>query len=170
MPIPAGPSPPPPDPLELLAALRDTEEAYRRLFELTPRPMCVRDGETMRYLEVNRAALAAYGYTREEFFAMDVRDLLAPGERERFHAYLAGRDPAQIDAYAGRWTHVRKDGAHITVETWSHALVFRGRPARLVVVRNITEQLRAEAEVRLGRERFQLIASATSDAIWNFIP
>ena len=171
MSAPAGPpSLPdqPADPAGLLAALRDTEEAYRRLFELTPLPMCVRDGDSMGYLEVNRAALTTYGYTREEFFAMDVRDLLAPEEKERFRAYLAARDPAQIDAYAGRWVHLRKDGSRITVETWSHALVFRGRPARLVVVRDVTEQLRAEAEVRLGRERFQLIASATSDAIWDW--
>jgi PAS domain S-box-containing protein len=156
------------DPSSLLAALRDTEEAYRRLFELSPLPMCVRDIETMRNHEVNPVALLTYGYTREEFLALDTRDLLAPDERERFDAYIARRDPAQTQSYAGRWRHKRKDGTLIHVEVWSHSLVFRGRPSRLVVVRDITEQLRTEAEVRMGRERFQLIAAATSDAIWDW--
>lgn len=159
---------PPSDAASLLVALRETEEAYRRLFDLTPLPMCVRDAEAMRYLEVNHAALATYGYTREEFLAMDCRLLLAPQETGRFEDYIALRNPSQIESYAGRWVHRRKDGGLITVEAWSHALVFHGRPARLVVVRDITEQLRAEADIRLGRERFQLIAGATSDAIWDW--
>ncbi|MBC8011284.1 MAG: PAS domain S-box protein [Burkholderiales bacterium] len=165
---PSSPPAPPADAAALLIALRETEEAYRRLFDLTPLPMCVRDGETMRYLEVNHAALATYGYSREEFFTMDCRLLLAPGEGTRFEDYVARRGRSQNESYAGRWIHRRKDGGLITVEVWSHALVFHGRPARLVVVRDITEQLRAEADIRLGRERFQLIAGATSDAVWDW--
>ncbi len=174
MPAPAGPqttSAPPFDPAPLLAALRESEEAYQRLFELTPLPMWVRDVKTLRFLAVNRAAVADYGYTREEFLTMTVNDIRPPEEQERFRAFLEQRqadsEAADSPARSGRWRHRRKDGTLITVETWSHSLTFKGHRSRLVIVRDISEQLRAEAELRLERERFRLIAGATSDAIWD---
>jgi PAS domain S-box-containing protein len=154
-----------------LAACRDTEAAFRRLFELNPLPMWIRDAETFRFLAVNEASLATYGYTREEFLAMTVHDIRSPEEADRFRAYLAerrasGQEPE--DDRSGHWIHRRRDGVLLTVETLSQPMVFEGRPARLVIARDITEQLRAEEELRASRERFQLIAGATSDAIWDW--
>ncbi len=158
----------PRDSAALLAALRDSEDAYRRLFDFTPLPMWVRDGDTFRFLDINHAAIEAYGYTREEFLAMTVHGIRPPEERERLRAYLSRQAPSPANAYSGRWTHRRKNGTLMTVETWSHILVFRGRPARLIIARDITAQLHAEVEAQVGRERFQLIAAATSDAVWDW--
>ena len=152
-------------------ARRDTEAAFRRLFALNPLPMWIRDAESFRFLDVNQAALATYGYSREEFLAMTVHDIRSPEESARFRAYLAERRACGLepeDDRAGRWIHLRRDGALLTVETHSLPMMFEERPARLVIVRDITEQLRAEEELRASRERFQLIAGATSDAIWDW--
>ncbi len=154
-----------------LDACRETEAAFRRLFELNPLPMWIRDAETFRFLAVNEASLATYGYTREEFLAMTVHDIRTPEEAARFKAYLderraAGHEPE--DDRSGRWIHRRRDGGLLTVETLSQPMTFEGHPARLVIARDITEQLRTEAELRASRERFQLIAGATSDAIWDW--
>jgi PAS domain S-box-containing protein len=56
-------------------ALRETRERYRRLFLLNPLPMWVFDEETLRFLEVNDAAIAAYGYSRDAFLAMSILDI-----------------------------------------------------------------------------------------------
>jgi PAS domain S-box-containing protein len=152
------------------SALRETEAAYRRLFELNPLPLWVFDAQSRRFLAVNQAALQTYGHTREEFLAMTVHDIRPPEEDARFRAYLAAHDDDEADgddARSGRWLHRRKDGTLLTVETWSHSLIFDGRPSRLVIVRDVSEQLRAEEELRFSQERFQLIAAATSDAIWD---
>jgi PAS domain S-box-containing protein len=156
------------DPVALRIALRNSEQAYQSLFEITPLPIWVRDAESMRFLEVNLAACRAYGYTREEFLALTVYDIRPPEERERFRAFIAERELSQTRSYSGEWIHVRKDGSRFRVETWSHDLVFEGRPARLVIARDMTAQLQAEAENRFNARRFQLIASATSDAIWDW--
>jgi PAS domain S-box-containing protein len=156
------------DPIALSIALRNSEEAYQSLFEINPLPIWVRDAETMRFLEVNLAACRAYGYTREEFLALTVYDIRPPEERERFRSFITERASSQTHSYSGEWTHVRKDGSRFRVETWSHDLVFNGRPARLVIARDMTAQLQAEAENRFNARRFQLIASATSDAIWDW--
>ena len=54
---------------EFLAAGRAMEH-YRLLFAAHPHPMWVHDPETLRILEVNDAAVAHYGYPREEFQSM----------------------------------------------------------------------------------------------------
>jgi hypothetical protein len=152
-------------------ALREAEVAYHRLFDLSPLPMWVRDTETLRFLAVNQTAISTYGYTRDEFLALTINDIRPPDERDRFRDYLAKRHRAGLDeatARSGLWIHQRRDGSLLTVEIWSHALVFHGRPSRLVIVRDMTEQLRAEAEVRFSQERFRLVAAATSDAIWDW--
>ena len=51
--------------------LIQSEEKYRLLFEKSPQPMWIFDTQTLRFLEVNRAAIEHYGYSHEEFLAND---------------------------------------------------------------------------------------------------
>ena len=48
------------------AALHDSEEKYRSLFDSGPNPIFVLEPADMRILDVNPAALDAYGYTQKE--------------------------------------------------------------------------------------------------------
>src|SRR6266852_9851974 len=87
---------------------------YRRLFERHPQPMWVFDPVSLRFLAVNEAALAQYGYTREEFLALSSKDI-RPAEDI----------PAFIDEVArvrehmergGIWRHLKKDGTELEVQ------------------------------------------------------
>jgi len=51
-----------------------SEERYHSLFENNPHPMWVYDLETLVFLEVNDAAIAHYGQSREEFLAMTIKE------------------------------------------------------------------------------------------------
>ncbi|HWP11511.1 MAG TPA: cache domain-containing protein, partial [Ramlibacter sp.] len=59
-------------------ALKDSERRYRTLFESNPHPMWVYDIGTLRFLTVNDAAVAAYGYSAQEFMAMSMEDIRPP--------------------------------------------------------------------------------------------
>lgn len=63
--------------------LQRSEEAYRYLFLHNPRPMWIYDLETLRFVEVNAAALLKYGYTRDEFLAMDLYAIRPEEDHER---------------------------------------------------------------------------------------
>src|SRR5882724_2884362 len=54
--------------------LRESEKTYRRLFQSSPCPTWVYDIGTLRFLVVNDAAVARYGFSREEFLAMTIND------------------------------------------------------------------------------------------------
>ncbi len=129
-------------------ALRASEEHYRLLFEQNPHPMWVFDNETLKFLAVNEAAVRQYGYRREEFLEMSIKDVRPGEEVPRLEAYLA-RLPAQRGpAPASVWRHRKKDGSVMEVEVTSQALRFDGRAARLVLAVDVTEKKRAEEALR----------------------
>ncbi len=125
-------------------ALRESEASFRLLFADNPLPMWVYDVATLRFLQVNGAAVAHYGYSREEFFRMCISDILPAEDVPRLLQAVA--ELHQGIRVSGTWCHRVKDGRIITVEVISHTLEFAGRGAALVVAQDITERKRAEAE------------------------
>jgi PAS domain S-box-containing protein len=136
-----------------LDLLHAAEERYRRLFEDNPIPMWVYDPATLRFLAVNEASVKHYGYSRDEFRSMTIADI-RPEEDVPELMRSIGHDER-----GESWRHRTKDGTVIDVEVHSHALVFDGRPARLVIASDVTQRTRAEAELRRA---FQAERDATT--------
>jgi hypothetical protein len=127
-------------------AARELERSYRQLFDCNPYPMCVSDRETLAFLDVNDAAVAHYGYPREEFVTLTMEDLRLP---EDTPALVEVRDGDATVDRAGPLRHVKKDGGVIEVNLTSHTLSFDGRDARCSVIEDITEKEQLERRVRL---------------------
>lgn len=123
-------------------ALAESEAKYHQLFDLSPLPMWVFDAETLRFLEVNQAAIDHYGYSREEFLALRILDIHPPGDEARLLASV-GSVPDTFD-HAGVWQHQKRDGTLLWVEITSHALVFAGRAAELVLANDVTDRQRSK--------------------------
>ena len=128
--------------------LQESEERHRKLFDNNPHPTWVFDRETLRFLAVNAAAVSRYGYSRDEFLAMTLKDIRPP---EDVPALLEAVNILgdEVERH-GTWRHRLKDGSIIDVSNTSYSLTFLGRPARVVVVVDVTEAKRAEEE----RHRF----------------
>ncbi|HXF49702.1 MAG TPA: PAS domain S-box protein [Verrucomicrobiae bacterium] len=126
------------------AILRDSEQRYRMLFDENPLPAWVFELETLSFLAVNDAAVRHYGYAREEFLKMTIKDIRpaedVPALLERVSKLKNGVHPP------GEWRHRKKDGTIIHVEIVSHLLDFGGRRSELVLANDITERKRAEEE------------------------
>jgi PAS domain S-box-containing protein len=133
----------------------EEEASFAVLFGKSPTPMWVYDIATLAFLEVNEAAVQHYGYARAEFLAMRITDIRSEEEVPRLQAVIAERTPGL--RYLGRWRHRRKSGAFIDVEISSATIEFAGRPAVLVVARDVSEQVRIEAALRATEARFQAI-------------
>jgi PAS domain S-box-containing protein len=142
-------------------ALRQSEERYHLLFDSNPHPVWVYDLQTLAILDVNSSAVRNYGFSREEFLALTIKDIRPP---EDVPALLESAAKAQPNTeIAGIWRHCKKDGTLIDVEITSHPLTYNGRDARLVVATDITTRKKAEEALRHSEERFRLLVSEVTD-------
>jgi PAS domain S-box-containing protein len=122
-----------------------TATKYQLLFKSHPEPMWVFDIETLRFLEVNEAAIRRYGYSREEFLAMSVKDIRPPQEVPAFLESLrTGKDLWQ----SGPWLHQTKDGSVVEALITSHVLTFGARPVHYVMAHDVTGERRANEQVQ----------------------
>ena len=126
-------------------ALRENESTFRDLFERHPNPMFVYTRRNLRILAVNGAACSTYGYDQKEFRALPVSDLHPPEEREAVARAL--RNSKVTAPTSRRMRHVTKDGRLIDVIIDAVSTSFRGKAARLVHIRDISRQRRAEMKL-----------------------
>jgi PAS domain S-box-containing protein len=141
--------------------LSASEARYRSMFDMLPLPMWVFDLHSLRILEVNEAAIQRYGYSREEFLAMTIVDLRPPEDEPRLLESLgeAARGPVHDVGFR----HLTKRGALLDVEINAEVVTFNGRPARLVVVNDVTERIHTERALHTSQE--QLRQSQKMEAI-----
>ncbi len=130
--------------------LHEGEEQYRLLFDSNPHPMAVFDQENSAFLAVNDASVRHYGYSREEFLAMTVKEVRVP---EEVPALATDLDPsraerADVTTQLPKATkHRKKDGSVIEVEIAASPITFQGRPAWLALVSDVTEKRSLEAQL-----------------------
>lgn len=104
-------------------------------------------------LEVNGAAERVYGYTRDEFSRMNVRDLRAPQTLSDLEEQLKQVRLSGNLRYVT--THVRKDGSEFPVEVSAHVAALEGEQVQFAIVRDITERKQAEGELRRLNETLE---------------
>jgi diguanylate cyclase (GGDEF)-like protein/PAS domain S-box-containing protein len=140
-----------------------TDGPYRLLFDRNPQPMWVFDAETLRFLAVNDAAVRAYGYSRDEFLEMSIRDIRPAEDVPALERRLSGPEP---EAMSGEeWRHQLRDGTVIDVLIFAEDLPFDGRRGRLVVAEDITERKRARAELERRASQQSAVAALGAQAL-----
>jgi two-component system, cell cycle sensor histidine kinase and response regulator CckA len=132
----------------------------RVLFDATPLPAWVYDATTLRFLAVNPAAVERYGYSEEEFLANTIQLVRPLEDVERALAY-AHASPGYDRVGAVRHRH--KDGTLLDVEAISNGFELDGRPARIVVINDLTDQLRVRQQQ--DQMQSQVLLAQKMDAV-----
>jgi PAS domain S-box-containing protein len=143
--------------------LVESEDAYRAMFANNPAPMWVYDAATLEFLAVNDAALARYGYSRGQFLRMTLFDLHPPEQHSRLKRILASASGQTLHGTTGR--HRTCAGEEIDVEITSHAILFTGVAARLVLAQDVTDRLQAERALAESERRYRQLVEAMPDGL-----
>jgi len=139
--------------VEQQALLQISQLRSQHLFETNPHPMWFFDLETLRFVDVNEAAVRSYGYSREEFLAMTVLDIRPAEDRQRFLDVYNGR--AEKFGQPGYWRHLHKDGRLVFVEISTYRQVIGGRELELVLANDATAEVIAEEALRRSEASFR---------------
>jgi two-component system cell cycle sensor histidine kinase/response regulator CckA len=142
------------------AELIRSEERYRSMFEQSPLPMWTFDRTSLRFLDVNEAAIRRYGYSRAEFLAMTIADIRPPEDVAAMR-----QDVASARGVSGSriWRHLAKDGSIILAEIEGNDIVVDNVEVRLILVHDVTARERAQEALR--RTEDQLRHAQKMDAI-----
>lgn len=140
--------------------VRESEEKYRQMFYQNPFPAWIYDPVTLKFLEVNNTAVELYGYSREEFLSMTLKDI-RPAEDIVAFLKLTGTDVAKDQL----WRHKKKDGSIMIVEVSFYPISYFGKTAMQAQIHDITEKMRMEKEIAdHARLRQQQITKAVLTA------
>ncbi|HSD14804.1 MAG TPA: PAS domain S-box protein, partial [Flavobacterium sp.] len=128
-------------------ALKDSEEKYRYLFNNNPAYIFIWDLETLKIQEVNEAVLNKYGYTREEWSTMTALDYRPVEDYDKIREFagkmLLGEEPF----FKENFRHFKKNGEEMIMEISPHRIIYNNRPAALTLASDVTEKVRAEAQL-----------------------
>jgi two-component system cell cycle sensor histidine kinase/response regulator CckA len=143
-------------------ALRRSEEEFRAIFNGAGDGMLIvsPDGAV---LEVNQVLCERLGYSRDELLAMPVDAINAPASAAEVPGRL--RRILRDGELTHEAVHVRRDGTTIPTEIVARRMEFRGHPAILSVVRDITERKRAEKALGLSEARYRAILDQAPIAV-----
>ena len=146
-------------------ALQASEAQYRLLFDNNPIPMWVYDPERLQFLNVNEAAISRYGFSREEFLQMNLRDIRPPEDIPLLEKNTTEHmEPLQN---SGPWRHCAKSGEIFFVEIFSHSITYFGKNARLVMVNDITERKLTQDALYESEARLRLALAATKQGLYD---
>jgi len=142
--------------------LQESEEKYESLLDLSPDSVVImQDG---LYKFITSMFTRQFGYTREDVnnglsFYKLVQEKDLPVVRRRYEDRLVGKsvpNTFRIDLIA-------KDGRIIPCETSAALISFKGRPADLLVIRDISERVSAEKALQVSEETFRVMLNSTHD-------
>ena len=122
------------------------EDDFPFLFRDSPQPMLIYDSGTRQVLRSNAALRAEFGFGEEELSAAFLDVLFPPEDRAAMQESISGLSGGM--QIRSRWRLCRKNGTSVWVEILSHTLSYLGRSARLVVLKDITEQQEAGRSYR----------------------
>lgn len=142
-------------------ALRESEERYRQLVEVSPEAIVVQSGG--RFVYVNPAAVSLWGASGvEDLVGKSVLDVVHPDYRGMVAQRIQEIEENGTPAPLSMQRHIRLDGEVIDVEVTSLPFTFRGRPAVQAVIRDVTERTRARDALKQTEARLRTVVGSAS--------
>ena len=104
--------------------LEHSKNTYQNLFNFSPQPMWLYDNDSLAFLDVNEATIDKYGYSKDEFLKMTLKDIRPKSENELLDKSLTDRAVVKKSFYAGIFEHLLKSGEIVNVEIHSRFIEY----------------------------------------------
>lgn len=144
--------------------LKEAKKQYQELFDLSPLPQWVYNTEDYTFQDVNQAAIAHYGYSKEEFLAMTIKEI-RPREDLEYFLKTMNKDVKEGMFHKMVARHLKKNGEIIDVQVEGNPILYQGESARLVLAVDITEKSRAQQALIASERKFKALVQDGLDIL-----
>ena len=142
-------------------ALKESEERYRSLVELSPDAIVVHHDGKFTY--VNPAAIQLWGASAAgELLGRSILDVVHPDYREHVQEGIEYIQTFQQPTTLAEQKCLRLDGSQIDVEVTGLPFIFEGKSAVLTVIRDITEKKQAREALRKAEKRLRTVVASAA--------
>lgn len=140
---------------------------YKNIFDLSPTPMFLFDATSLHFLNVNKAAIVHYGYSREEFSNITILDIQPPEKKreaeEKIREHIRTRE-----FYSAIVNHQKNNGEVIDVKIESNTIDYDGIAARLVLATDMTEQVKNQQSILNANQRLKAAQLIGKMGYWSY--
>ncbi|OKS85320.1 PAS domain-containing protein [Mucilaginibacter polytrichastri] len=119
-------------------AINEGDISFEILFHQNPHPMWIVAVDTMRFLQVNEAAIKHYGYSYQDFMSITLADIRPKAEHRSMRQLL--KNIKHNETVNKNITHIKKDGTLIRVQITSYRIMFHNKACRMTLINDVTEQ------------------------------
>lgn len=137
-------------------------------YEVNPIPMWVYDLNSLKFLSVNDSAVAEYGYSREEFLNMTIKDIRPEEDVNSLIQNVLTLLPGYSNA--GIWRHLKKNGEVKFVEISGYVFDYNGTPSELILAKDVTNYIKTALNLLESEERYKSLIESQPDAICLWKP
>ncbi|MDB5011044.1 MAG: hypothetical protein JWQ06_1833, partial [Mucilaginibacter sp.] len=140
---------------------------YKNIFDLSPIPMFLFDTASLQFLNVNKAAIQHYGYGREEFLNITIKDLHPLEKRNEVEQQIR-QDIRNGHFYSEVTNHVKNNGELIDVKIESDTIDYNGVAARLVLATDVTGQVKSQQAILRTNQRLKTAQQIGKIGYWSY--
>jgi PAS domain S-box-containing protein len=147
--------------------LRLSEEKYITLFEESPIPMWIYDKESLRFSLVNKAAVLKYGYSKDEFYSMTIKDIRPSDDLGLLYSALNDRGNEKHKVWPSVFRHIDKYGRLLYVRIESVIVPFDDSLSIMVIATDITQDLVNQENLLIANSRLVSASEMARLGYWN---
>ncbi len=146
-------------------SLKISQEKFSLIFYKAPMPMWMFDLDDMKFLDVNDAAIEKYGYYKEEFLVMTIKDIRPAEDLDQLQQ--AVDEINSTLKHHNIWRHRKKDGTIFPVEIISNVFDVNGKKAAIVLAKDISDIDAVQKEILNTRNQLQSLINTVDGIVWE---
>lgn len=145
------------------AALRESEERFRKIFEQSNDAILLLDPQDDRVVDANRRAASLLGYSHDALLSTAISTIHPEIEKLGALAEQVFRDG---QGWTDELACQTSDGRHVPTEVSASLVELGGRQLILALVRDVTRRMAAQEALRRSEERFRKLVEQAADAFF----
>ncbi len=140
---------------------------YSTLFHLSPLPKWIYEIDNFRILDVNKAAIDHYGYSKEEFQSMTLEDLRPDHEIPKLIAAHEKVEDKFGNIYFGVFTHQKKNGEIIRMDINGHKIDIENKKCIVVICQDVSLKEKQFLELQESEKKLKAASEIAILGYWK---